>query len=125
FIFIFSAYVAGEQEGLILEKQYRMGETLNGVSGLDIFTEKKLLEDTLEHLSSHNCSKEHIRKTMKDLGIQRARTFGWPNTYVFTKAMGEMLLGDMKRNVPLVIIRPAIVTSTFKEPFPGWIEGVR
>ena len=55
----------------------------------------------------------------------RARLFGWPNTYVFTKAMGEMLVGKFKGDLPLVIVRPTIVTSTFKEPFPGWIEGVR
>ncbi|KAG6414765.1 hypothetical protein SASPL_122139 [Salvia splendens] len=55
-----------------------------------------------------------------------ARKFGWPNTYVFTKAMGEMLLGQLKENenIPIVIIRPTIVTSTYKEPFPGWVEGV-
>lgn len=52
----------------------------------------------------------------------RANKYGWPNTYSFTKAMGEMVLGDF---TPLVIIRPTIVTSTFKQPFPGWLEGLR
>lgn len=32
------------------------------------------------------------RKAMKELGLQRARHFGWSNTYVFTKAMGEAVL---------------------------------
>jgi len=39
--------------------------------------------------------------------------------------MGEMLVEQLKGNLPVVIIRPSIVTSTFKEPFPGWAEGVR
>ncbi|GMN61092.1 hypothetical protein TIFTF001_030178 [Ficus carica] len=39
--------------------------------------------------------------------------------------MGEMVMGHLKENVNLVIIRPTIVTSTYKEPFPGWVEGVR
>ncbi|OMO89109.1 Male sterility, NAD-binding protein [Corchorus olitorius] len=56
---------------------------------------------------------------------ERARHFGWPNTYVFTKAMGEMFAGNFKDDLPLVIIRPTIITRTFKEPFPGWIEGLR
>ncbi|CAN4107247.1 unnamed protein product [Withania somnifera] len=56
---------------------------------------------------------------------ERARKYGWPNTYVFTKAMGEMLLGKLKEEVALVINRPTIITSTFKEPFPGWVEGIR
>ena len=55
----------------------------------------------------------------------RAKVYGWPNTYVFTKAMGEMLVGDLKENLSVVIIRPTIVTSTLKEPFPGWVEGIR
>ena len=57
--------------------------------------------------------------------MDRAKTYGWPNAYVFTKAMGEMLLGHLKDNVNVVIVRPTIITSTYKEPFPGWVEGVR
>ncbi|RDX96591.1 putative fatty acyl-CoA reductase 4, partial [Mucuna pruriens] len=54
-----------------------------------------------------------------------ANIHGWPNTYVFTKAMGEMLVMNMKDALPLIIIRPTIVISTYLEPFPGWIEGLR
>lgn len=57
--------------------------------------------------------------------MRRAARYGWPNTYVFTKAMGEMLVGQLKENLPLVILRPTIISSTYKEPFPGWVEGVR
>ncbi|MBA0752895.1 hypothetical protein Gogos_020366 [Gossypium gossypioides] len=39
--------------------------------------------------------------------------------------MGEMLLGQFKGDLPLVIIRPTAIASTYKQPFPGWIEGVR
>jgi len=39
--------------------------------------------------------------------------------------MGEMLLMHHKDNVPLIIIRPSMVTGTSKDPFPGWIEGLR
>ena len=45
--------------------------------------------------------------------------------YVFTKALGEMFLMHEKGDIPLVILRPTIVTSTFKEPFAGWVEGIR
>ena len=48
-----------------------------------------------------------------------------PNTYVFTKAMGEMLVANMKDNVPLIIKRPTLIAGTHTEPFPGWIEDVR
>lgn len=60
----------------------------------------------------------------------RAREFGWPNTYVFTKALGEMTLAQQQEqqlggNVPVVIVRPSIITSIQRDPLPGWIEGTR
>lgn len=55
----------------------------------------------------------------------RARKHGWQDTYVFTKAMGEMLLGSMRGDVPVVILRPSVIESTYRDPFPGWIEGNR
>lgn len=55
----------------------------------------------------------------------RARSFGWPNSYAFTKAMGEMLIGESRGDLPLVIIRPTIIEATLADPFPGWIEGFR
>ncbi|XP_016577922.1 fatty acyl-CoA reductase 3 isoform X2 [Capsicum annuum] len=120
-----TAYVSGEKTGLILETPYKLGETLNGTSGLDIHTEKKVIEETLKQLKFEGSSEETITSTMKELGLARSRKFGWPNPYVFTKALAEMLLGELKEDVPLVIFRPTIVTSTFQEPFPGWVEGIR
>ncbi|XP_058190370.1 alcohol-forming fatty acyl-CoA reductase-like isoform X1 [Rhododendron vialii] len=122
-----TAYVSGERAGLILEKPYCMGETLNGLN-LDLDMEKKIMEERLIELQAKEATEQEITLVMKDLGIQRARKYGWPNTYVFTKAMGEMLLGQIKGNTnstPLVILRPTIITSTYKEPFPGWVEGIR
>ncbi|PIA58950.1 hypothetical protein AQUCO_00400069v1 [Aquilegia coerulea] len=120
-----TAYVCGEKSGLILEKPFKMGETLNGISGLDIQTELKLAKEKRNELQAKQATKEEESTAMKEFGMQRARFYGWPNTYSFTKAMGEMLLGDLRGNVPLAIIRPTIITSTYKEPFPGWVEGVR
>jgi alcohol-forming fatty acyl-CoA reductase len=40
--------------------------------------------------------------------------------------MGEMLLGaHLRGDVPVVIVRPSIITSILKEPLPGWMEGIR
>ncbi|KAJ6717046.1 MALE STERILITY PROTEIN 2-RELATED [Salix koriyanagi] len=84
-----------------------------------------MVKEKINELKLEGVPEKEITSAMKDLGIERARLFGWPNTYVFTKAMGEMLLMNRKDNLPLVIIRPTMVASTYKEPFPGWIEGVR
>ncbi|XVE79280.1 hypothetical protein DITRI_Ditri14bG0045100 [Diplodiscus trichospermus] len=124
-VHVSTAYVSGERSGLILENAYSMGETLNGVPGLDINFEKNIIEEKLNEIRSQGASEKEITRAMKDLGIERARLYGWPNTYVFTKAMGEMLVGDFEGKMPAVIIRPTIITSTYKEPFPGWAEGVR
>ncbi|KAI3411444.1 Fatty acyl-CoA reductase [Psidium guajava] len=120
-----TSYVSGEKAGLIKESPYRMGETLNGVSGLDIEAERRIVEEKLDELRREGASEKETRVAMKELGIQRAKVYGWPNTYVFTKAMGEMLVGELKGDLSAVIVRPTIVTSTYKEPFPGWAEGVR
>ncbi|KAK9756128.1 hypothetical protein RND81_01G075400 [Saponaria officinalis] len=102
-----------------------MGESLNGVSGLDIETEKKLADQLLSNLKSRELPEKTIRQIMKNFGRQRAKLYGWPNTYVFTKAMGEMLVEKFRGDLPVVTMRPTIVCSTYKEPFPGWVEGCR
>ncbi|CAL1403968.1 unnamed protein product [Linum trigynum] len=125
-VHVSTAYVAGERSGLILESPYRMGDTLNGATGLDIQEERKLIALKMNELQAEGASQDAIKRAMVDLGLKRAKTYGWPNTYVFTKAMGEMLVGEFKgSNMSVVIVRPTIVTSTFKQPFPGWVEGIR
>lgn len=50
----------------------------------------------------------------------------FPNTYAFSKAITEILLSHRcnKFKVPLAIIRPSIIASTCKDPFPGWIDSI-
>ncbi|KAL8483764.1 hypothetical protein ACS0TY_026447 [Phlomoides rotata] len=104
-----------------------MGETLPGakITFLDINNEKTIIEEKLKALQIQKATEKEIARAMKDLGIARAMLHGWPNTYVFTKAMGEMVLEKFKEKANLIIFRPTIITSTFRDPFPGWIEGVR
>lgn len=120
-----TAYVSGETAGLVKESPYFMGDSLNGRPGLNIEVEKRLIQDKLEELQAEGATQETIKFTMRDLGLERSKHWGWPNVYVFTKALGEMMLLHEKGDIPLVIIRPTIVTSTFKEPIPGWVEGIR
>ncbi|CAN4108085.1 unnamed protein product [Withania somnifera] len=122
---ISTAYVCGEKEGLILEKPLNYGETLNGISNLDIQVEQELVEEALKDLQVRHATEKEVTLAMRVLGIERATLHGWPNTYTFTKAMGEMLLGNFKEDLQLIILRPTIILSTYKEPFPGWIEGLR
>ncbi|XP_042435249.1 probable fatty acyl-CoA reductase 4 [Zingiber officinale] len=130
FLHVSTAYVSGtERSGLIPEKRLSMGETLRSGSNscyLDIEAEIDLVEKKkVELQADHNLTPIAQKLAMKELGMQRARFFGWPNTYVFTKAMGEMVLGHSRGNLPLVIVRPSIITSILRDPLPGWIEGIR
>lgn len=52
-----------------------MGETLNGVSGLDIDSEKKLAQQTLSSLNAKDLPEREIRQRMKILGSQRYKSF--------------------------------------------------
>uniref|UniRef100_A0A7N0UA36 Fatty acyl-CoA reductase n=1 Tax=Kalanchoe fedtschenkoi TaxID=63787 RepID=A0A7N0UA36_KALFE len=124
-VHVSTAYVWGEKGGLMPETPFRMGEALNGTLGLDVDVEMKLVQERLQQLEDTKATEREIKIALKELGIERARKYGWPNTYVFTKAMGEMLVGSLKGDMPLVILRPTIITSTYKEPFPGWVEGLR
>lgn len=49
---------------------------------------------------------------------------GFPNTYTFTKTMGEQLIQRYKENVPVVIVRPSIVGAALRDPFPGWVDAL-
>ncbi|CAN7022246.1 unnamed protein product [Brassica rapa subsp. trilocularis] len=121
-----TAYVCGEKSGLLREKPFAMEEIRNEAGHqLDINFEMELMKKRLKELHDQDCSDEDITLSMKELGMERAKLHGWPNTYVFTKSMGEMLIGNHRESLPLVIIRPTMITSTLSEPFPGWIEGLR
>lgn len=49
---------------------------------------------------------------------------GLPNTYAYTKGLTEELVWDYRDKFPIAIARPSIVFSAWKEPIPGWIEGM-
>ncbi|XP_028808254.1 probable fatty acyl-CoA reductase 4 [Neltuma alba] len=123
-----TAYVCGEakdKEVVIREEPFKMGHALKKVAELDIHAELGFMKKRMQQLEEENADAKAISAAMKDYGLKRANLYGWPNTYVFTKAMGEMFLSHLKDPIPLVILRPTMVTSTYKEPFPGWIEGFR
>ncbi|RAL43200.1 hypothetical protein DM860_009982 [Cuscuta australis] len=125
-VHVSTAYVCGDRSGSVPESPFRLGDTVNnGDTCLDIDEEKRVIEEKLMELKSQEATDKQVRVAMKILGIERAKVHGWPNTYSFTKAMGEMLLLKYKENLCVVTLRPTIITSTYKEPFPGWIEGAR
>jgi len=47
---------------------------------------------------------------------------GRPNTYTFTKSLAEKVLEVEGKDLPISVMRPSIVTASFKEPVPGWVD---
>lgn len=65
-----------------------------------------------------------VRNRLVRVGMRRAQRLGWPNTYTFTKSLGESLLAQRGRDLPIAIVRPSIVESSERSPFSGWNEGI-
>ena len=64
------------------------------------------------------------RNRLVRVGLRRAQHLGWPNTYTFTKSLGESILARRGRDLPIAIVRPSIVESSERSPFAGWNEGI-
>jgi long-chain acyl-CoA synthetase len=59
---------------------------------------------------------------MVKAGMARAAHWGWPNTYTYTKSLGEQVIASTPK-LRYAIVRPSIVESALRFPFPGWNEG--
>jgi len=62
---------------------------------------------------------------MAEAGVARASSLGFPDAYAYTKALGEIATAEVAGDVPVSVVRPAIIESALAEPFPGWIRGFR
>ncbi|KAJ4971515.1 hypothetical protein NE237_004614 [Protea cynaroides] len=131
FLQVSTAYVNGQRQGRILEKAFCMGDSIarekitpkdpsTSVPLLDVEGEIKLASESNRAFQDHA-----VAQKMKELGLERARIHGWQDTYVFTKAMGEMVIDSQRGEIPVVVIRPSVIESTCSDPFPGWMEGNR
>lgn len=51
-----------------------------------------------------------------------------PNTYTYTKACAESMLqaglNKLNRQLPTAIVRPSIVTGSWREPIRGWVDNL-
>lgn len=63
-----------------------------------------------------------IRERTTELGEERADYWGWTNTYTYSKSLAEQIVA-CQDDIIKVLVRPSIVESSVKYPFPGWNEG--
>lgn len=72
-----------------------------------------------------------VHERLVAAGRSRARSLGWPDVYTLTKALGERAAEELSAEsgdgdaLPLSILRPSIVESALRHPYPGWIEGFK
>ncbi|MEK6677043.1 MAG: AMP-binding protein [Planctomycetota bacterium] len=132
FLHVSTCYVCGARGGTIVEdfsapEQAR--ESLPreiGTGDFDLDAIIAALQKDADHLvQKHGRDSEVCRKELIDAGMRHARSHGWNDTYTFTKWIGEQLLLRDHGDVPLIVFRPAIIESSYDEPVPGWIDGLR
>jgi len=84
-----SAYVCGEDAGLIMEQPYHMGMAKRGDDKVDINFEKKMVQDKLNQLVLEDVPEKEITSAMKDLGIERYLFFLFLRSYAWLVYMAR------------------------------------
>jgi long-chain acyl-CoA synthetase len=85
--------------------------------------ESKVAVSELEGVVKRNRNRWERNRLVR-AGMKRAQRLGWPNTYTYTKSLGESILARYGKDLPVAVVRPSIVESSTRSPFPGWNEGV-
>jgi long-chain acyl-CoA synthetase len=72
-----------------------------------------------------NLRSRWIQNRLTEEGMKWARQRGWNDTYTYTKALGEQVVLRQRGDLPVAVVRPAIIESSLAEPSPGWLDGLR
>ncbi|HEY7076692.1 MAG TPA: HAD-IB family hydrolase [Solirubrobacteraceae bacterium] len=152
FVHVSTAYAAGRRTGLVLERP--SGEApaepeLDLDGELDAAREWRRTLEAESRLPQHQrrfvaeakrdvgpaggpavgaraeaLRREWVQSELVNRGRERARALGWPDAYALSKALGERrLLAEKPRAA--TIVRPSIVESALRTPFPGWLEDLK
>lgn len=70
---------------------------------------------------------EWVRTRLVEYGRTRAQSLGWTDIYTFTKALGERVAEQKWAGAGhrLSVVRPSIIESALRHPYPGWIDGYK
>ncbi|HEX3873000.1 MAG TPA: HAD-IB family hydrolase [Solirubrobacteraceae bacterium] len=152
FVHVSTAYAAGTRTGLVLERPSGRGPAepdLDPRAELaaarawrsDLEADSRLpaeqhrfVADARQELGpagapAIGARAEDARRTwvyaqLVERGRERSRALGWTDAYGLSKALGERAL--LEEPLPsLTIVRPSIIESALRSPFPGWIEGLK
>ena len=130
-VHISTCYVAGKKNGRVPEQTpipgyYPFLENAED-QRFNVAEELEWCEKFIREVAGPNpaeaLQKGAVQETLRKGGMDRADSWGWINTYTYTKSMGEQLLAKTPW-LRYCIVRPAIVESALRFPFPGWNEGM-
>src|SRR5262245_4091058 len=126
-VHVSTAYVAGKKNDKISEDVpidgYFPRRSDNSGEQFSVAEELKWYETFVkETRESRATDPRPVRERLREGGLKRADYWGWTNTYTYTKSMGEQLIAQTA-GLTYAIVRPAIVESSLRFPFPGWNEG--
>ncbi len=78
-------------------------------------------------LAAEDARRAWVTERLVDYGRTRAQSLGWPDVYTFTKALGERVAEEFaaSHGLRVSVVRPAIVESALRHPYPGWIDGFK
>ena len=125
-----TCYVAGEADGLIEESEPIAGFYPNrrgpADDSFDHAEELAACRAQIARITTANGNDrtKEVTERLVQLGRQRAARWGWVNTYTYAKSIGEQIIAT-DPDLESTIVRPAIVESALRFPFPGWVEGGR
>jgi alcohol-forming fatty acyl-CoA reductase len=148
YVHVSTAYVAGRQQGHVREGRLdhtvdwrREAEVAAGLrerAEMESRSAAQLTRFTAEAEEEHGTSgalsvsaeaerrrQEWVSQTLIDAGRERGRSLGWTDCYTFTKAMAERAVEETAPHLPVTVLRPSIIESALRQPYPGWIEGFK
>jgi alcohol-forming fatty acyl-CoA reductase len=152
FVHVSTAYAAGTRTGLVLERPSGRGPAEPDLDPraelaaarawrLDLEADSRLpdeqhrfVRDARQELGpagapaigarAEQARRAWVYAQLVERGRERSRALGWTDAYGLSKALGERALLD--EPLPsLTVIRPSIIESALRTPFPGWIEGLK
>ena len=149
-VHISTAYVAGTRKGVVAEAaldhavDWRLELDMALAARLDVERDSRRPEVLRRALAqageqhakagpqstaadAERLRTEWVTRRLVDYGRTRARSLGWPDVYTLTKALGERVAETLwaQPGRPLSVVRPAIVESALRHPYPGWIDGFK
>lgn len=85
--------------------------------------------DSLARSRAHEIEHSIYRKTLSPMSLfcstlGRRLIGNWPNTFAFMKALAEDTELQYSGRIPVYIVQPSIVTSTWREPIVGWADSM-